>query len=115
MNKGARQAELILEIIELIKAQIAPLSLEQFLTDMIMQEVFAFRFLRIGEAAKDMPEPDKDAHPEIPWPAIVGLRNLIAHDYEGVELNRIFAYANNSLAALASACHPIMAAHGETF
>ena len=115
MDKAARQAELILEIVETIDTDIGPLSLAQFLADPKMQEVLAFRFLRIGEAAKDMPVDDKAAHAEIPWASIVGLRNLIAHDYESVELHRVFAYARNNLGPLAAACHAILARHGETF
>ena len=35
----------------------------------------------IGEAAAQIPETVHDAHPEIPWRAIIGTRNRLAHAY----------------------------------
>ena len=35
----------------------------------------------IGEAAAQVPERVRDAHPEIPWRAIIGTRNRLAHAY----------------------------------
>ena len=35
----------------------------------------------IGEAATRIPETVRDAHPEIPWRAIVGMRNRLVHAY----------------------------------
>jgi len=35
----------------------------------------------IGEAATHIPSGVREAHPEIPWRAIVGTRNRLAHSY----------------------------------
>lgn len=35
----------------------------------------------IGEAAKNLSPEIKDAHPEIPWRAIAGIRDRIVHEY----------------------------------
>jgi uncharacterized protein with HEPN domain len=39
----------------------------------------------IGEAARRVSEGFCDAHPEIPWPAIVGMRHKVVHDYMSVD------------------------------
>ncbi|MEA2570117.1 MAG: hypothetical protein QOI24_2118 [Acidobacteriota bacterium] len=39
----------------------------------------------VGEAARRVSEPFRAAHPEIAWRQIVGLRNLLAHEYERVD------------------------------
>ena len=39
----------------------------------------------IGEAARQMPRGFKSNHPEIPWRDIVNLRNVIAHEYFGLD------------------------------
>lgn len=39
----------------------------------------------IGEASKNIPKGIRDKYPEIPWKKMVGLRNLIAHEYFGVD------------------------------
>ena len=38
----------------------------------------------IGEAAAQIPESIRDAHPEIPWRSIVGTRNRLIHGYLGI-------------------------------
>jgi len=39
----------------------------------------------IGEAARQMPRGFKSAHPEIHWREVAGLRNVIAHEYFGLD------------------------------
>jgi uncharacterized protein with HEPN domain len=39
----------------------------------------------IGEAARQMPKRFRESHPEIPWREAIGLRNVIAHEYFGLE------------------------------
>jgi len=39
----------------------------------------------IGEAARQMPRGFKSEHPEIPWREIANLRNVIAHEYFGLD------------------------------
>lgn len=39
----------------------------------------------IGEAARQVSEPLQEAHPDIPWRAMVGMRNRIVHDYLGID------------------------------
>ena len=39
----------------------------------------------IGEAARQMPRGFKSSHPEILWRDIVNLRNVIAHEYFGLD------------------------------
>lgn len=39
----------------------------------------------IGEAARNLSEPLKNDHPEIPWAQMVGLRNVLIHEYFRIE------------------------------
>ncbi len=39
----------------------------------------------IGEASKHLPTALKDAHPEIMWRDIAGLRDIIVHEYFGLD------------------------------
>jgi uncharacterized protein with HEPN domain len=47
----------------------------------------------IGEAAKRVPEDVQDRYSDIPWRQIIGMRNVIAHDYLGIRLSRVFETA----------------------
>ena len=39
----------------------------------------------VGEALSHMPSEARAAHPGIPWSDIIGLRNILAHGYFGVD------------------------------
>jgi uncharacterized protein with HEPN domain len=57
----------------------------------------------IGEAAAQLPADTRDMAPEIPWAKIVGLRNLIAHEYFRVDLDIIQTIIREQLEALEAA------------
>jgi uncharacterized protein with HEPN domain len=54
----------------------------------------------IGEASKSLPAEIRDAHSEIPWKAIVGTRNIIAHAYAEVDLAEVWNTVKNDLPRL---------------
>lgn len=41
----------------------------------------------IGEAVNHLPAEITDAHPEIAWPQIRGFRNILVHQYFGVDVD----------------------------
>jgi uncharacterized protein with HEPN domain len=43
-----------------------------------------------GECARRIPEGTRTAHPAIPWKAVVGMRNIIAHEYGRVDLDIVW-------------------------
>ncbi len=57
----------------------------------------------IGEAAKRMDDRFRAAHPEVPWRALAGLRDVLIHQYEGVDLEKVWAIVEEDLPALKSA------------
>ena len=44
----------------------------------------------VGEAASRVRRDTRDAHPEIPWPRIVGMRHRLVHGYFNVNLVRVW-------------------------
>lgn len=40
----------------------------------------------LGEAAKRVPEDIRLRHPNVPWKAVAGLRDVLVHDYFGVDV-----------------------------
>lgn len=55
----------------------------------------------IGDAARHVSETFKINHPEIPWRSIVGQRNILAHEYGEILVERIWRTATESIPGLA--------------
>ena len=87
----------ILESIDWIKRDMAGLTREQFLANVPIQDAVARRLEIIGEAASNLPTDLKQAHPEIKWTQIAGMRNILIHEYFGVNLERVWATVKEDL------------------
>lgn len=57
----------------------------------------------IGEAANHLPAEITDAHPEIAWPQIRGFRNILVHQYFGVDAAVVREVVKTYLPPLAEA------------
>lgn len=44
----------------------------------------------IGEATKHVPDEIKKKYPKIPWKHMAGMRDILIHDYFGVDVNVIW-------------------------
>ena len=44
----------------------------------------------IGEAARRITPATRETHPAIPWKDIIGMRNIIAHEYGKVDFDEIW-------------------------
>lgn len=51
----------------------------------------------IGEASKNIPEDIQKKYPEIPWEKMYGLRNLISHEYFGIDYEMLWEIATVNL------------------
>ncbi len=94
----------ILDLIARIERQTAGLAREAFLGDPDVQDATAYRLLAIGEAAKALSEELKARHPQIPWREILGMRNILAHEYFIRESEIIWETVKTGLTELARAC-----------
>jgi uncharacterized protein with HEPN domain len=54
----------------------------------------------IGEAAKNLSEEFKGAHQHIPWRKITNMRNLLIHEYFGVNTKIVWDTCQNNLPIL---------------
>src|SRR5947209_8779299 len=71
------------------------------LSDDLMFQFALVRALEVvGEAAARLSEPTRNSRPEIPWAAIVGMRNRLVHGYFDVDLEIVWRTATESLPAL---------------
>jgi len=62
----------------------------------------------IGEAARLVSADFQQQHPAVPWPAIVGMRNRIVHDYLNVDFDIAWEVAARDLSPLIGALDPLL-------
>jgi uncharacterized protein with HEPN domain len=86
--------------IDKIASYIEGLDQAAFLADTKIVEACVFNLLQMGELTGRLDEHFRLAHPDIPWFKIRGLRNKIAHDYEGVRLELVWDIVKDDLIVL---------------
>ncbi|MBI3323177.1 MAG: DUF86 domain-containing protein [Candidatus Omnitrophica bacterium] len=64
----------------------------------------------IGEAAGNVTKEFQAAHPEIPWPVIVGMRNRLAHAYFDIDLDRVWDTVKEDLPPLIAQLEKVVTA-----
>ena len=62
----------------------------------------------LGEAARRVSSQFREAHPELPWREIVGLRNVISHEYDKVNYESIYRIVRNRLPVLIVMLEPLV-------
>lgn len=54
----------------------------------------------IGEATKHLSDEMRARYPDVPWKRIAGLRDVLIHDYMGVDLNAVWAILHKEIPTL---------------
>ena len=72
-----------------IQAFTAGMDSEGFASNPMAQASVERKFEIIGEATKCLSTDLKSAHPSVPWKRIAGFRDVLIHDYLGVDLQEV--------------------------
>lgn len=59
---------------------------EVFMTERMRQNATFKELENIGEAVKNLSEELRQRHPSIPWKSIAGMRDILTHQYFGIDL-----------------------------
>lgn len=66
------------------------MSENEFSSSQVTYDACVLNFINIGEQVKLLSTGLKEKYPAIPYRKIIGLRNIAAHSYEGLEPFRLF-------------------------
>ena len=95
-----RRLKRILEFAKKIKKRTENISAEDFLQDEFLQEAVMYCLGQIGEIASNIPDEEQEKYPDIFWYQMIGLRNRLFHDYEEIDLTRVFAITKEPISQL---------------
>ena len=90
MRRDRQRLEDILEAIERIE-KYASGGRESFDRDELVQTWVVHHLQIIGEAVRGLSDEIRSAHPDIPWAQIAAMRNILVHDYFGIDLEEVWA------------------------
>jgi uncharacterized protein with HEPN domain len=62
----------------------------------------------IGEAAKRVDDDYRTAHPQIPWRGMAALRDVLIHQYDGVDLDKVWAVVEGDLLPIKQAIRVVL-------
>ena len=76
----------ILEAIQNVQSYVRGMTFDEFASDMKTIKAAAFEIAVVGEAASHVPEDLQTRFPDIPWNKMVGMRNVVIHEYFRVDV-----------------------------
>lgn len=103
MSKGRELADYLTDILTAI------IEVDQFIADMTFDQFeedrktinAVIRSLEVlGEATKHIPTSYRNKHPDIPWSKMAGMRDVLIHDYMGVDLMTVWKVAKQRLSEI---------------
>jgi len=75
----------MLDAISEIQSYVKDTDIDEFINNSMKKFATVKQLEIIGEAANHISEEMKIKHPEIKWREIIGLRNILIHEYFGVD------------------------------
>jgi uncharacterized protein with HEPN domain len=72
----------------------------EFDRDEMVQTWYFHNLLIIGEAASGLSSELRRQRREVPWPKIIAMRNILAHEYFGVDIDEVWRTVQNDLPVL---------------
>jgi uncharacterized protein with HEPN domain len=108
VRRDPQRLQDILEAIERIE-RVAAQGQTAFEGDEMIQVWILHHVQIIGEATRALSEDLRKKHSHIPWSAIVGMRNILVHDYFGIDLKEVWSVVERDLPALRREVERILA------
>ena len=87
----------IISSIKKIEKYINDISFEEFSDNEMIVDAVVRNLEIIGEAARNLEDDFKETNSHIPWRNMIGLRNIMIHEYFGIDLNIIWKIVTDDI------------------
>ena len=102
----------MIEFGEKVLAYTEGMDQEAFTTDRLTYDATLRNLQLIGEAATHIPDEVRQNHSEIPWHAIIGIRNRLAHSYLAISDSIIWGVIQEAVPELLPALRTLLETEG---
>lgn len=93
---------------QLIRSYVEGVDLDDFLTNIQLQDSIIRRIEIVGEAAGRVSPQFRESHPEIPWGEMIGMRNRMIHGYDDIDLDIVWNTTQESIPILLELIEPLL-------
>jgi len=97
----------VLDAIEKIERYVA-VGYDEFMAVSHWQDAVIRQFEIIGEAVKRLSPEVTELRPDIPWRRIAGMRDVLIHDYMGLDLEAVWQVTQHNLSQLRQAVEELL-------
>lgn len=80
----------------------------EFEVDRKTQSAVLYQIAILGEAVKRLSPSFRNEHPDIPWASIAGMRDKLVHDYDGIDIKRVWLTIETSIPELLKGIDPLL-------
>ena len=73
---------------------------QAFVSDELIQTYIVHNLQILGEAAAKVSTIQQAEYPDLPWPKMIGMRNVLVHNYFNIDLDIVWQVVENELPSL---------------
>lgn len=100
----------ILASVEAVLAYTEGMTFDEFMADRRTRDAVIRNLTILGESVRWIPGPIREAHPNVPWTIMRGVRNVVVHEYFGVDDRILWDTVVHDLPPLVSKLEAVLAA-----
>ncbi|MFB8788819.1 MAG: DUF86 domain-containing protein [Potamolinea sp.] len=97
----ARAGQLVLQFAQEINR-------EQLASDLLRQSAILYQISIMGEATKRLSREFREQHSEVPWDDVAGMRDIIAHQYDRIDLDIVWQVIVRNIPELLDMITPLL-------
>lgn len=111
MRPDERDAAYLLDMLraaEKVRRFVQGITQDAFIIDEVLRDAVERNVEIIGEAAHKVSEAFRNQHPEIPWRKMIAQRNVLAHEYDKISVDEMWAVATFHVPRLIADLAPLV-------